>query len=71
MYMANRIAVIRDGQLLQNDVPDEVFSPQGSLCCCYFGEPNRVKGRVTMAWLIHRLAGLRLRNLQKGLSLMC
>lgn len=48
MYMANRIAVIRDGQLLQNDVPDEVlFHPKDPFVVAIFGEPNRVKGRVT------------------------
>lgn len=47
MYMASRIAVIRDGRLLQNDVPDEVlFHPKDPFVVAIFGEPNRVRGRV-------------------------
>ena len=47
MYMASRIAVIRDGKLLQNDRPDEVlFRPKDPFVVAIFGEPNRVEGVV-------------------------
>lgn len=60
MLMADRIAVMRDGMILQMASPDEVYrNPKTAFCARFFGEVNRLAGRVragTVATRVGRFA---------------
>jgi iron(III) transport system ATP-binding protein len=47
MAMADRIAVMKDGKILQVDSPREVYSrPQSRFVAAFMGEVNRISGKV-------------------------
>ena len=47
MFMADRIAVMRDGRLVQHGTPVEVYcSPANAFVAEFFGEVNRISGTV-------------------------
>lgn len=47
MRMADRIALMRDGRLVQEGRPDRVYSyPDGPFCCTFFSNVNELEGVV-------------------------
>ncbi len=47
MFMADRIAAMRDGRILQLGPPDELYyAPADAFVAGFFGEINRLEGRV-------------------------
>lgn len=47
MYLADRIAVMRDGVLLQTGSPDDIYlRPRNTFVAAFFGEVNRFTGTV-------------------------
>ena len=47
MRMADRIALMRDGRLVQEGLPDRVYSyPDGPFCCTFFSHVNELEGVV-------------------------
>ena len=47
MFMADTVALMRDGALVQSGTPAELyFSPRDAFVASFFGEVNRLKGRV-------------------------
>lgn len=48
MYMADRIAVMRDGRLIQLGTPDELYgNPADAFVAAFFGEVNHIYSAVT------------------------
>ena len=50
MYIADRIAVMREGKLRQVGTPDEIYlQPADTFVAAFFGDVNRFRGTVSMA----------------------
>ena len=47
MFMADTVALMRDGRLVQSGAPGELyFTPQDAFVASFFGEVNRLKGQI-------------------------
>lgn len=67
MLLADRIALMRDGEILQFDAPHEIYShPVDPFAVEFFGEVNRVDGVVAGTWVETRLGRIANRTLPSG-----
>ena len=47
MFMADRIAVMRDGRIVQQGCPTELYcAPSDAFVAAFFGDVNQIEGRV-------------------------
>ena len=67
MLLADRIALMRDGEILQVDAPHEIYAhPVDPFAVEFFGEVNRVDGVVAGTWVETRLGRIANRTLPSG-----
>ena len=67
MRMADRIALMRDGRLVQEGPPDRVYSyPDGPFCCTFFSNVNELEGVVKSKSIQTPLGALDGRGLVEG-----
>jgi len=67
MFMADRIAAMRDGRVVQTGTPDELYcSPVDAYVAELFGEVNRLRGRVQGGVVRTPFGDLRGRGLTDG-----
>ena len=67
MRMADRIALMRDGRLVQEGPPDRVYSyPDGPFCCTFFSHVNELEGVVESKSVKTPFGALDARGLAEG-----
>src|SRR3546814_143057 len=67
MFMGDRIAVMRDGRLVQAGTPDMLYcKPADAFVAQFFGEVNRLEGVVRNGTVETPLGSLPSRNLPEG-----
>ncbi|MEM7046897.1 MAG: ABC transporter ATP-binding protein [Pseudomonadota bacterium] len=67
MFMSDRIALLRDGQLVQMGRPTELYCrPMDSFVATFFGEANRVQARVMGGMIPTPLGSLEVADVADG-----
>ena len=67
MRMADRIALMREGRLVQEGAPDRVYrEPDGPFCCTFFSKVNSLKGIVENGSVRTQLGRLDADHLSEG-----
>lgn len=67
MFMADRIAVMRDGRILQTGTPDDLYCrPASAFVAQLFGEINRLDGIVSGGAVATPLGALPAKGLEEG-----
>jgi iron(III) transport system ATP-binding protein len=67
MFMADRIAVMRDGRIVQEGRPHDLyFHPSDPFVADFFGETNHLKGKVTAGTVVTPLGRLPADGLAEG-----
>ncbi len=67
MFMADKVALMRDGAAVQQGTPGELyFSPQDAFVASFFGEVNRLSGRIEAGHVPTPLGQICAPNLPEG-----
>ena len=67
MFMADRIAVMRDGRIVQEGTPVELYcEPVNAFVASFFGEVNRIEGEVRAGSVDTPLGAIPARGLPEG-----
>ncbi len=68
MFMADRIALMRDGRLVQVGTPTDLyFRPVNAFAACFFGEANRLSSRVRSGYASTPFGAVAAEGLEDGL----
>jgi iron(III) transport system ATP-binding protein len=67
MFMADRVALMRDGRIVQIGPPSELYiSPRTAFVASFFGEVNRIAGRVEEGRVATPFGALEAKDLASG-----
>ena len=60
LFMADRLAVMREGEIVQMGAPNDLFfHPESAFVAQFFGETNLLPGTVDQGWVVTDLGRLR------------
>lgn len=67
MFMADRIALMREGQLVQLGTPEELYlKPADPFVATFLGEVNRLPARIREGWAVSVIGSAPARGLPEG-----